>query len=236
MDFFDREARAQKQTRRPIWLFGLAVLAVTDVLLCPLAYCFAHPVFTNGPAWHPINFFATALYIFGDTLMQPVHFCQLVFHWRPVFWISLGTLVSIAAGSYYRIRELSDGGSVVAQFLGGRRVAAQPEDLDEQKLRRVVEETAIASGTPVPEIYVLDCERGINAFAAGHTRDDEAARERQMQILQANLEPADFAQFTVLVPQITALGEPYKLPPAEVSGPALRENEPEAHRDGSSAS
>jgi len=26
----------------------------------------------------------------------------------------------------------------------------------------------------VPEIYVLDCERGINSFAAGHTRDDVA--------------------------------------------------------------
>ena len=33
---------------------------------------------------------------------------------------------------------------------------------------------AIASGTPVPEIYVLDNERGINAFAAGHTRSDVA--------------------------------------------------------------
>src|ERR1017187_3687853 len=33
---------------------------------------------------------------------------------------------------------------------------------------------AIASGMPVPEIYVLDNERGINAFAAGHTRSDVA--------------------------------------------------------------
>ena len=62
----------------------------------------------------------------------------------------------------------------MARFLGGRRVAAKPDDLDEQRLRNVVEEMAIASGTPVPEIYVLDCERGINAFAAGHTRDDVA--------------------------------------------------------------
>src|SRR5882757_10520276 len=33
---------------------------------------------------------------------------------------------------------------------------------------------AIASGMPVPEVYVLDNERGINSFAAGHTRDDVA--------------------------------------------------------------
>src|ERR1017187_3327635 len=129
---------------------------------------------TNGPAWHPLSFLATAVYLFGEAVVYPLHFCQLVFHWQPIFWVSLGTLVSILAGSYYKIRELSDGGSVVAEFLGGRHVAAKPDDLDEQRLRNVVEEMAIASGTPVPEIYVLDCERGIKAFAAGHTRDDVA--------------------------------------------------------------
>jgi Zn-dependent protease with chaperone function/uncharacterized tellurite resistance protein B-like protein len=177
MDFFDREARAQKQTRRLIWLFGLtslAVLVVNNFLLCPLVGCFTHPLLPNGPAWHPLNFLATAIYLFGEAVVYPAHFCKMVFHWQPILWVSFGTLVSIFAGSYYKIRELSDGGSVVAQFLGGRRVAAKPDDLDEQRLRNVVEEMAIASGTPVPEIYVLDCERGINAFAAGHTRDDVA--------------------------------------------------------------
>ncbi len=177
MDFFDREARAQKQTRRLIWLFGLtilAVLVVNNLLLCPLVCCFTHPLLANGPAWHPLSFLATAIYLFGEALIYPAHFCKLVFHCQPILWVSIGTLISILVGSYYKIRELSDGGSVVAEFLGGRRVVAKPGDLDEQRLRNVVEEMAIASGTPVPEIYVLDCERGINAFAAGHTRDDVA--------------------------------------------------------------
>jgi Zn-dependent protease with chaperone function len=34
----------------------------------------------------------------------------------------------------------------------------------------VVEEMAIASGTAVPPVYLLEDEPGINAFAAGHTR------------------------------------------------------------------
>ena len=51
---------------------------------------------------------------------------------------------------------------------------ANPSDLDEKKLRDVVEEMAVASGLSVPEIYVLDGERGLNSFAAGHTRDDVA--------------------------------------------------------------
>lgn len=177
MDFFDREARAQKQTRRLAWLFGLtilAVLVVNNFLLCPLICAFAHPLLTNAPAWHPLNFLPTALGLFGEALTDPLHFSKLVFHRQPVLWVSLGTLVSIFAGSYYKIRQLSDGGAVVAALLGGRRVAAKPTDADEQRLRDVVEEMAIASGTPVPEIFVLDCERGINAFAAGHTRDDVA--------------------------------------------------------------
>src|SRR6185437_3974747 len=43
-----------------------------------------------------------------------------------------------------------------------------------KKLCNVVSEMAIASGMPQPEVYVLDRERGINSFAAGHTREDVA--------------------------------------------------------------
>src|SRR5439155_15162954 len=65
-------------------------------------------------------------------------------------------------------------GAAVAELLGGRRLNSNPNDPDEQKLRHVVEEMSIASGTPVPELYVLDNERGINTFAAGHTTSDIA--------------------------------------------------------------
>jgi Zn-dependent protease with chaperone function len=176
-DFFDREARARKQTRLLIWLFGLAVLAVlvvNNLLLGSLVYCFTHPAFANGPSWHPVNFLATALYLFGEALVNPPHFLKLILHWQSAGWISLGTLLSITAGSCYKIRQLADGGPVVAEFLGGRRIEAGTVDTDEQRLRNVVGEMAIAAGTPVPEIYVLDNERGINSFAAGHTRDDVA--------------------------------------------------------------
>jgi len=33
---------------------------------------------------------------------------------------------------------------------------------------------AIASGVPVPEVFIMDNENGINAFAAGYTPDDAA--------------------------------------------------------------
>jgi Zn-dependent protease with chaperone function len=72
------------------------------------------------------------------------------------------------------MRLLAAGGSAVAEMLGGRKIGENTTDLNEKQLRDVIDEMAIASGMSVPTIYVLDRERGINSFAAGHTRDDVA--------------------------------------------------------------
>ena len=177
MDFFDRQERAQKQTRRLVWLFGLAVLAalvVNNLLLGSVAYVFAHPFLNNGYWWHPASILTTSLFLFGEALVNPLHFLKLILHWQSACVISFGTLLSITAGCQYKIRQLSAGGPAFAELLGGRCIEPNTSDADEQRLRNVVEEMAVASGTSVPEIYVLDNERGINAFAAGHTRDDLA--------------------------------------------------------------
>jgi Zn-dependent protease with chaperone function len=176
MDFFDQEARAQRQTRRLIWLFGLAVLvvvALTNLVLVPVIYAFKHPLFP-GAWWNPMTFLITALFLLGEAVVYPLHFLKLIWSPHLFCWITLGTLTSITLGCLYKMRLLSAGGSTVAELLGGRCVESSTSDPDEQRLRNVVEEMAIASGTPVPEIYLLDNERGINAFAAGHTRDDVA--------------------------------------------------------------
>ncbi|MGA2241517.1 MAG: M48 family metalloprotease [Verrucomicrobiota bacterium] len=176
MDFFDREAHARKQTRRLIWLFGLAVLVtvtLTNLALAVVIHAFKHPLF-SGVWWNPITFLITLLDLCGEALVFPVDFLELI--WNPYLfcWVTLISLTSVALGSLYKIRLLSAGGSAVAELLGGRCVETNTSDPDEQRLRNVVEEMAIASGTPVPEIYTLDNERGINAFSAGHTRDDVA--------------------------------------------------------------
>jgi Zn-dependent protease with chaperone function len=176
MDFFDQEARARKQTRRLIWLFGLAVLvtvALTNLVLAVVIHAFKHPLFP-GVWWNPITFLITLLDLCGQAVVFPVDFLKSI--WNPYLfcWVTLISLTSVALGSLYKIRLLSDGGSAVAELLGGRCVETNTADPDEQRLRNVVEEMAIASGMSVPEIYALDNERGINAFSAGHTRDDVA--------------------------------------------------------------
>ena len=91
-----------------------------------------------------------------------------------LFWITLGTLAVILTGSVFKTLQLASGGSAVAELLGGRLIDSNTSDTDERKLLNVVEEMSIASGVPVPQVYVMDDEAGINAFAAGHSTSDAA--------------------------------------------------------------
>lgn len=88
--------------------------------------------------------------------------------------IALLTTVFVLGASLYKTAVLSSGGKRVAVDMGGTLVATDVQDPLRRRLRNVVEEMAIASGVPVPEIYVLEEEQGINAFAAGYAPSDAA--------------------------------------------------------------
>ncbi|YCM45648.1 M48 family metallopeptidase [Verrucomicrobiaceae bacterium 227] len=81
--------------------------------------------------------------------------------------VSAATAGVILASSGFKSMQLSRGGSVVAKDLGGRLLMPGSTDFDEKRLLNIVEEMAIASGMPVPQVYLMDEEEGINAFAAG---------------------------------------------------------------------
>jgi len=89
-----------------------------------------------------------------------------------VLWCSLLTLAVIGGASLYRIASLRDGGDAVAIQMGGSWVPADTREPSLRRLRNVVEEIAIASGVPMPRLYVLEREPGINAFAAGYSPAD----------------------------------------------------------------
>ncbi|MHC9084928.1 M48 family metalloprotease [Luteimonas sp. RIT-PG2_3] len=98
----------------------------------------------------------------------------LVFGPRPVALLvaSLATLGVIGIGSLYRISSLRGGGEPIALQMGGSPVPEDTTDFQLRRLRNVVEEMSIASGVPVPKIYVLEHEAAINAFAAGYSPSD----------------------------------------------------------------
>ncbi|MGD1911445.1 MAG: M48 family metallopeptidase [Rivularia sp. (in: cyanobacteria)] len=94
--------------------------------------------------------------------------------WHPTlfFYVSVVTIAVITLASLSKIISLRQGGSVIAEELGGRLLLAETASEEEQQLLNIVEEMAIASGIPVPKVYLLYNEPSINAFAAGLSLND----------------------------------------------------------------
>src|SRR4249919_1139014 len=95
----------------------------------------------------------------------------------PAGALVLSTVLPVAVltcASMFRMASLRRGGAAVAHELGATPVPENTPDPSLRRLRNVVEEIAIASGVPVPQIFVLDDEEAINAFAAGYTPSDAA--------------------------------------------------------------
>ena len=94
--------------------------------------------------------------------------------WQPqiLLLVAGGTVAIVTLGSLYKTMQLRSGGAGIAEQLGGRRLQGNSRDPLERRLLNVVEEMALAAGTTVPPVYLLDNEPGINAFAAGFTPGD----------------------------------------------------------------
>ncbi|MFP4208310.1 MAG: M48 family metallopeptidase [Wenzhouxiangella sp.] len=152
MNFFEHQDRARRQTRVLVVLFGLAVLAV--ILAVNTALLFTLGVSNAAGAPPGTGFLRANLgLIIGASLVT-------------------GAVIGLA--SLYRTLQLRAGGAEIARSLGGTAVDPATTDPLRRRLYNVVEEMAIASGVPVPEVFVLEHEQGINAFAAGFSTTDAA--------------------------------------------------------------
>ena len=160
MDFFERQDRARRRTKVLVFYFISAV-----VVLIAAVYLVAVVLFTGLAARHHHSRYAA-----DDDQSATVKL------WNPeaLLWSVVGVLAVVGLGSAYKTSELAAGGSAVATLMGGRLVEPNTQEADERKLLNVVEEMSIASGVPMPKVYVMDEERSINAFAAGHSTSDAA--------------------------------------------------------------
>ncbi len=153
MNFFEQQERARRNTTRLVLLLALAVIsliAVISLVLVGLLYLMD-----------------------GETLTREDHGAALLqlLDWRLLAAIAAAVIAVVALGGAYKTAQLSSGGQAVAEALGGRPINTATGDSDERKILNVVEEMAIASGTPVPPVYLIEDE-AINAFAAGHDPHD----------------------------------------------------------------
>lgn len=144
--FFEHQEAARRSTSVLVFYFFVAVALIV------------------------LSIYSVVSIVFFSATESQGHFYQ-----SPSFWdgerfliVSMVTLLIIAVGTLYKVLVLSGGGVAVAMRLGGRPVSVATTDPYERRLLNVVEEMAIASGVPVPTVFILDGESGINAFAAGY--------------------------------------------------------------------
>ncbi len=148
-DFFQRQSDARRSTVWLVTMFCLAVIAIVGSVVAVTAIGVQTQMREPGQSLssHP------------EQVLIPAAAGALA-------------LLLIIGGTLYKVFTLrAGGGTRVAESLGGRRLFPDTTDRTERKLLNVVEEMAIASGTPVPPVFLLD-ESGINAFAAGYSPSD----------------------------------------------------------------
>jgi Zn-dependent protease with chaperone function len=155
MNFFQRQAETRNASRRLVVLFVLAVIAVVTAVDVALFTAFA----SLSPE--------------AEGLQLPT-LAWMSEHQGVVAITTLIVIGVIALSSLYKTAVLSGGGGVVARSLGGVRISADTTDPQQRRLLNVVEEMSIAAGVPMPEVYLLEQESGINAFAAGHNAANAA--------------------------------------------------------------
>lgn len=129
-----------------------------------LVIAIAATIFLSGAA---VTYtFSVYVYLEQAQVSNPYTFYGLTF-----FVSTCLSALGVVSGAAWKLYELRDGGSVIAEQLGGERLG-ECRDLEEQRVINVVEEMAIASRAPVPAVYVLRGEKSINAFAAGYAKED----------------------------------------------------------------
>ncbi len=149
MNFFAHQDRARNTTRKLVFLFCCAVISlivITSLLI----------IFTIS---------------FSESASGEINFDSELITSDIFILVSLGVIAVVTLGSLFRLAQLRGGGKVVAEAMGGRLLNTGTRDADERKILNVVEEIAIASGTPVPPVYLME-DSAINAFAAGYKAQD----------------------------------------------------------------
>lgn len=147
MNFFEHQYKARRKTTLLVAYFVIAVVLIVVAI--------------NAALYVVFMFSAPELDVEVPTVSQWLER-------RYWLWVSVAVLVVITLGTVLRFIKLSGGGKAVADMVGARRIEMASKDADERRLINVVEEVSIASGTPVPVLYVMDDESAINAFVAGY--------------------------------------------------------------------
>lgn len=163
-NFFIRQEEARRNAKKLVFLFAVAVAAIIVVIYLALRGIWFFHILSEDSSTHNL--------LSPYTVNMTDHFK----FWDPLTFVVIAAVVSliILIAGIIKTSQLRGGGRAVAEMLGGTLISGNTKELKERQLLNVVEEMAIASGVPVPLVFVLNNENGINAFAAGLTLKDSA--------------------------------------------------------------
>ncbi|UPW19582.1 M48 family metallopeptidase [Agarivorans sp. TSD2052] len=167
MNFFAEQDHARRNSKWLILLFVVAVIiliGLSNVIIAASLWMFQSSNETSIAANR--RFFSQDILFFVSALVTSIIAFAITFKWY----------------------QLRDGGRRIAESLGGQRILPNSQQAEQQQMLNVVEEMALASGMPVPSVYLLQNEIGINAFAAGHTPADAVIGITQGALEQLNRE------------------------------------------------
>lgn len=167
-NFFERQDKARRSSRLLVFAFTAALLATSAAIYfvarIPVAVKLGENLtLKHFPEWNEMFPF---LAVSDES-----------FWWDPLllFIVLALTTLFVGGASLMKILEFgSTTGAKVAEELGGREVSLGTNNAEERQLINIVQEMSLASGVPVPRIFILENENGINAFAAGTTIDRAA--------------------------------------------------------------
>ena len=167
MDFFAHQDQARKRTGQLVFLFAGAVITLIVLLNLLLA------AVLWGMDENLVGTYRDTVYLADDPYTGMPGRLGLFDYMSIEQWllVTAGVLIVVLGASAVKWMMLRGGGRRVAESLGGRLLLPQTRDFYERRLLNVVEEMAIASGMPVPPVYVLE-DTSINAFAAGYQPSD----------------------------------------------------------------
>jgi len=165
MDFFEKQAQAKRKSVILIAYFVIAVIA-TVALINLIAYLL-------------MGYFAST---------QQLQITKEFWFSGPFWWLTAIVVGVILAGSVWRFSQLRKGGDRVPLMLGAQPLSMHSQNALHRRLINVTEEISIAAGTPVPALFILEQEAGINAFVAGYHLQDITLTVSQGALEQLNRE------------------------------------------------
>jgi len=153
MDFWTRQEKAENNSKILFIIFIIVIFACISSPFIILETCIA---LMKHHAPKPGSYEK-------DILEFLIHYKVKIL----IIFSTLSTLPVVIGALIQYLRLLNDSGQYIASVLYASQLEPNSKNFFKRRLINVVSEISIAAGVPMPRVYILTKEAGINALTAG---------------------------------------------------------------------